>query len=57
MTIGATLIIEEQLSGSPRTLTIQDYTTLTNGKFHFARKFDMNQDAEIMDKLDALIFN
>jgi hypothetical protein len=45
------------VAGSPRTLTIQDYATITNGKFHLARQFDLNQDAEIMDKLDALIFN
>ena len=42
------------VAGSPRTLTIQDYATITNGNFHFARKFDMEQGAEILDKLDAL---
>lgn len=42
------------VAGSPRTLTIQDYATITNGNFHFARKFDLKQDAEILDQLDAL---
>jgi Core-2/I-Branching enzyme len=44
------------IGGSPRTLTIQDYATITNGKFHFARKFDLTRDAEILDRLDELIF-
>ncbi|MEG5000117.1 beta-1,6-N-acetylglucosaminyltransferase [Microcoleus sp. B4-D4] len=44
------------IAGSPRTLTVQDYATITNGNFHFARKFDIKQDAEILDKLDSLIF-
>ncbi len=44
------------IAGSPRTLTVQDYATITKGNFHFARKFDLKQDAEILDKLDSLIF-
>ena len=38
----------------PRTLTEKDYSTLTNGTFHFARKFE--QDSKILDMLDAHIF-
>lgn len=38
--------------GSPRTLTIEDYETITNGKYHFARKFDLEVDRKILDKLD-----
>ena len=45
------------VAGSPRTLTVEDYPMIANGNFHFARKFDPKQDAAILDKLDALIFN
>jgi hypothetical protein len=42
-------------SAHPRILTAQDYSTLTNGSFHFARKFE--QDTEILDMLDSHIFS
>jgi len=42
-------------SAHPRILTAQDYSTLTNGNFHFARKFE--QDTEILDMLDSHIFS
>ncbi len=40
----------------PRILTDKDYSTITNGSFHFARKFDIEQDNKIIDMLDAVIF-
>ncbi|MBW4486802.1 MAG: beta-1,6-N-acetylglucosaminyltransferase [Trichocoleus desertorum ATA4-8-CV12] len=43
-------------AGHPRTLTVQDYETLKSEKFSFARKFDLNEDVEILDLLDAKIF-
>lgn len=44
-------------AGHPRTLTTQDYETLKNGKFFFARKFDLSEDSEILDMLDARILS
>ena len=41
-------------SGHARILANKDYETITNGSFHFARKFDQN--ADILDMLDAEIF-
>lgn len=38
-------------SDRPRVLTSQDYDTITNGSFHFARKFE--QDTRILDMLEA----
>ncbi len=38
-------------SDHPRILTSQDYDTITNGSFHFARKFE--QDTSILDMLEA----
>ncbi|WP_202807238.1 beta-1,6-N-acetylglucosaminyltransferase [Synechocystis sp. PCC 7509] len=40
--------------GRPRLLTNQDYEILTNGNFHFARKFE--QDTKILDMLEAYLF-
>jgi hypothetical protein len=47
--------IHEQPGGHPRTLGIHDYSVLTSGDFHFARKFDLDKDANILDLLDANI--
>jgi hypothetical protein len=44
--------IHNQPGGHPRTLGVQDYSTLTSGDFHFARKFDPEKDSEILDLLD-----
>ena len=38
----------------PRLITNQDYETLINGSFHFARKFE--QDTKILDMLDSYMF-
>ena len=40
--------------GHPRILTSLDYDTITNGSFHFARKFE--QDTNILDMLEAYMF-
>ncbi len=43
--------------GSPKILTVADYSTLTNSKdYYFARKFDPAVDGEIIDRLDKHIF-
>lgn len=36
---------------SPHTITIEDYDTLMNCPFLFARKFDLNKDKEVIDKI------
>ncbi|MBD2105047.1 beta-1,6-N-acetylglucosaminyltransferase [Leptolyngbya sp. FACHB-261] len=41
--------------GRPRVLTAQDYPTLSQDNIHFARKFDLRQDRQIFDLLDARI--
>lgn len=43
-------------AGSPHTLTIADYETMTQGDRHFARKFDIEKDSEILDRLDERVF-
>lgn len=48
--------IAKNWGGHPLILTKQDYATLTNGNYYFARKFDPKQDAEILDMLDTVIF-
>lgn len=42
--------------GHPRILTSKDYSILTKDNIHFARKFDVNVDSTILDKLDRRIF-
>lgn len=42
--------------GHPRVLTIQDHNVLLNEEYHFARKFDIYQDIQILDLLDKQIF-
>lgn len=38
--------------GHPRILTSKDFSALTQDNIYFARKFDMNVDSTILDKLD-----
>ncbi len=42
-------------NGRPRTLTTEDIPTITGGSWHFARKFDPQHDARVLDLLDELI--
>lgn len=46
-----------ELKGYARLLTIGDYSKITNGDFHFARKFDMKQDSKILEMLDDKVLN
>jgi hypothetical protein len=38
--------------GSPRTLTMADFPLLASGRYHFARKFDIAADSEVLDRID-----
>lgn len=38
--------------GSPRTLTTADLPLLAAGPWHFARKFDLSVDREVLDRID-----
>jgi len=38
--------------GSPRTLTTADLPLLASGRYHFARKFDLGVDREVLDRID-----
>jgi hypothetical protein len=38
--------------GSPRTLTVADLPLLGSGRYHFARKFDLGVDREVLDRID-----
>jgi hypothetical protein len=38
--------------GSPRTLTVADIPLLASGSYHFARKFDLGVDREVLDRID-----
>lgn len=38
--------------GHSRVLTTEDYSKITSGGYHFARKFEPEQDAKILDMLD-----
>ena len=42
-------------NGHPRILTTNDYPSLTQSHIHFARKFDLEQDHNILDLLDTRI--
>ena len=42
-----------QLNGFAKVLTAEDYPTLVDNDFHFARKVDPNQDKTILNMLDA----
>ncbi|MDV2996431.1 MAG: hypothetical protein N4J56_006085 [Chroococcidiopsis sp. SAG 2025] len=46
-----------ELGGYARLLTVTDYPSVTNGNFHFARKFDAEIDSEILDLLDTQVLN
>jgi len=46
-----------ELGGYGRVLTVKDYPNITNGSFHFARKFDIDIDSEILDLLDTKVLN
>ena len=39
-------------SGRPRILKAEDFAQLSEGDFHFARKFDIEEDSKILDMLD-----
>jgi Core-2/I-Branching enzyme len=39
----------------PKTLIVEDLATLTASSAHFARKFDMDVDKDVLDRLDSLI--
>jgi hypothetical protein len=38
--------------GTPRTLTVADLPELASGRYHFARKFDLRVDREVLDRID-----
>lgn len=42
-------------NGHPRILTTNDYSSLVQNHIHFARKFDVEQDSNILDILDTRI--
>jgi hypothetical protein len=41
--------------GSPRTLTTADLPRLASGRYHFARKFDLAVDRDVLDRIDREI--
>jgi hypothetical protein len=41
--------------GRPRTLAADDLPAITGGSHYFARKFDLQGDARVLDLLDARI--
>lgn len=43
------------VNGRPRTLTAGDIPVITGGTYYFARKFDPQQDARVLDLLDERI--
>jgi len=40
------------IKGSPRTLTVADVPMLAAGRYHFARKFELAVDREVLDVID-----
>jgi hypothetical protein len=40
------------VKGSPRTLSVADLPALASGRYHFARKFDLGVDREVLDRID-----
>jgi Core-2/I-Branching enzyme len=46
---------QKRSDGRPRILTLQDYEQLINSKIHFARKFDLDRDTQILDLIDDKI--
>jgi hypothetical protein len=47
----------EQFEGHARLLTSRDHSLLTHNDFHFARKFDIEQDENILNLLDKVVLN
>jgi ubiquinone biosynthesis protein COQ9 len=45
----------ERIDGHARALDLADYETLISSDFHFARKFDLNTNSAILDKLDKFL--
>lgn len=45
----------ERQEGHARTLTAADYEMLVSSDFHFARKFDIDQDEAILNQLDKIL--
>lgn len=41
--------------GHPRILTSKDFSAITQDNIHFARKFDITIDSQILDKLDCRV--
>src|SRR5262249_54960763 len=41
--------------GVPRTLTAADMPLLSSGRYHFARKFDLSVDRDVLDRIDREI--
>lgn len=41
--------------GSPRVLTVADLPLLATRRYHFARKFDLGVDGEVLDRIDREI--
>lgn len=41
----------EKLNPSPKTLTMEDYSKFMNGNYMFARKFDLNENAQVVDEV------
>jgi hypothetical protein len=41
------------VAGAPRVLTTADLPTLASGRYHFARKFDLAVDREVLDRIDV----
>jgi len=40
------------IRGAPRVLTVADLPELASGRYHFARKFDLRIDREVLDRID-----
>jgi len=45
----------ERKYGHARTLTVADYEMLVASEYHFARKFDIDVDSRILEKLDSFL--
>lgn len=44
-------VVFEKLNPSPKTLTMEDYSKFMNGNYMFARKFDLNENAQVVDEV------
>ncbi|MBI2213265.1 MAG: hypothetical protein HYU52_06430 [Acidobacteria bacterium] len=45
------------IKGSPRTLSVADVPMLAAGGYHFARKFDLSVDREVLDVIDRTLLD